>query len=434
MYSAAWANACDWDPTTSQLVTSRDIKPLEILSFFPIHAIGLRAMGNNGQDRLLLDNFHGDFSSSTTYRYDIPPLDNDDDKAHYFNHDMIDGEQIRQALFASVQMERTVYPGWMGHLAQLVETSDEYSNCGILALPGTTPLCALLATESVTKGTPLLQATQSLSKDCADHLYKRYTHEIQELRGHMNMAYPEPVDGMTEMVEEEEEDSESMNVLQAPFYYIDRSYPNLQVWHSDPDILVIDNFLSDDECDRLIQKAEPHLIPCVTKNPRTGAVERDVSRTSTNTNVPQREVPSLVDKMKHLSGCAANQLEILQVLKYSQGQYFQPHTDGFFGPVSACGFVDSARLVTIFVYLNSVSQGGATRFPKLNLDIQPQKGRAVIHFPTTTGFEEDLRTQHEGSPAVDDKWLLATWVWMHPRSEGVIYAEENLDPLDDTII
>jgi hypothetical protein len=34
-----------------------------------------------------------------------------------------------------------------------------------------------------------------------------------------------------------------------------------------------------------------------------------------------------------LASCDANQLEIMQILRYNKGQQFQPHTDGF-----DCGF------------------------------------------------------------------------------------------------
>jgi prolyl 4-hydroxylase len=183
--------------------------------------------------------------------------------------------------------------------------------------------------------------------------------------------------------------------------------------------------LTDEECDRIIDNAGTHLIPCVIKNPTTGAVEQDPSRTSTNANMPQSDVPSIVEKVVALTNCPdATHLESLQVLKYTRGQTFQPHTDGFHGPTTACGFEQSGRLVTVFCYLNNVEEGGGTRFTKLRngLTIAPRKGMAVVHFPTTTGFEQDLRTEHEGTVAMDDKWLLVTWMWKHPRTDPT-YAE-----------
>ena len=153
------------------------------------------------------------------------------------------------------------------------------------------------------------------------------------------------------------------------------------------------------------------MRPCLGKNPRTGAVEIDPDRTSTAANIPRSEVPTISAKLAALARCDVRQLETFQVLRYTRGQFFKAHTDGFSGPASASGFADSGRLVTLFVYLNEVQSGGETVFPQLGpLSVRPEKGAAVVHFPETLGFEQDTRTEHEGAAAVDDKWLLATWV------------------------
>jgi prolyl 4-hydroxylase len=327
-------------------------------------------------------------------------------------------------------------------------------------VPIAAPLCALIATQQLQPGTPLLDEAETtirllLLEEQEQFFMENYGQEIQELQQYMDMAYPKQLQHEQTVKEESppkknkatekskktakrtNEKSAALLPFTHPFYDFPRGRRDddnpyqLQVLRTDPDIFVVPNFLSDSECDRLIQKARPHLVPCVTKNPRTGAVEEDSSRTSRNANVPQLEVPSIVDKLTELTNCTKEQLEILQVLHYASGQYFEPHTDGFSGPISACGFEESARLVTIFCYLNAVEKGGATRFGDLDLEIAPRKGMAVIHFPTTLGFEEDARTEHEGMVAVHDKWLLATWVWMHPRDQNSIFAEKWLDPLDD---
>ena len=91
------------------------------------------------------------------------------------------------------------------------------------------------------------------------------------------------------------------------------------------------------------------------------------------------------------------------------------------------------RLVTVFVYLNEVERGGETRFTELGIELRPQKGTAVLHFPTTLGYEEDRRTEHEGVLAIDEKWLLVTWVWKAFRTDSV-YAEANFPLLNDDVI
>ena len=71
----------------------------------------------------------------------------------------------------------------------------------------------------------------------------------------------------------------------------------------------------------------------------------------------------MMSKLVDLVGCDADRFEILQVLRYEMGQEFRPHTDGYAGPTTSSGFVDSNRLVTVFCYLNDVERGGTTYFP-----------------------------------------------------------------------
>ena len=122
-----------------------------------------------------------------------------------------------------------------------------------------------------------------------------------------------------------------------------------------------------------------------------------------------------------------------QVLKYGKGQEFKPHTDGFEGPVTACGFFQSGRIATLFCYLNDVEEGGKTVFNKLGIDVTPTQGSAVVHFPMSLDLEEDQRTEHQGSVAIDDKWLLTTWIWKDERLDER-YAEDNLQMLSTDII
>jgi prolyl 4-hydroxylase len=264
-----------------------------------------------------------------------------------------------------------------------------------------------------------------------------YRGDIAELEQYLRMAMPQPVDEQEKAMSGT---SKEQHASPTSYHEINPNYPGVKTLHKDPNVLEIDNFLTHDECDRLITKAQPHLIPCVTKNPATGAVEVDPDRTSTNANVPQVEIPTIVSKLMDLTNIHdPSRLEIFQVLHYTNGQEFKEHTDGFSGPTTACGYKDSGRLVTIFCYLNDVEKGGETRFTQLQgdnstpLDVMPAKGKAVIHFPATNGLDQDPRTEHQGMKAVDDKWLLVTWVWLHSRSDD-LYSEKHLPSLSADIV
>jgi hypothetical protein len=233
---------------------------------------------------------------------------------------------------------------------------------------------------------------------------ERYYNESLELRSYLNLAYSnDPQENVNADMDHDKNSA---------FHSLQREYPGLEVLHSSPDVLMVESFLTDEECSRIIAKAKPHLVPCLVKNAESGKVGVDPNRTSFNINVPKDEVPTIVSKLTALTNCDERKLEILQVLQYTEGQHFTPHTNGFSSPISAAGFQHSGHLVKIFVYLNDVPEGGQTRLTELGLDIVPRKGIAVLHFPTSLGLKQDHRTKKcEGVAAVDKKWLLVTCVW-----------------------
>jgi prolyl 4-hydroxylase len=464
LYSAEWASTCEYHPNDQSLVTSRDVRKFEILSLCAIHAVGLEETAEKNKDWIVFDApKDGDyFFPSKTKKVslytkgfqkerDTKSLAPKQSPFRYYmtlERSRSPSELKDQLMFCDLNPTRPVQSGWMGHLAKkhsnTTDANSKDNNEGVncFVIPISMPLCALVSNQDIPEGTPLVEVPTGdvpEKTDVTKAILQRYRHEIAELQQYMNMAYPK---AESREVSSEAEDSggedntlgSSTDRLRSShprsYYDFPRGDPKLQVLHDNPDIFSIPNFLTESECDRLIQKAQPHLIPCVTKNPKTGAVEQDPSRTSRNTNVPQAEVPTIVEKLAQLTNCQPEHLEVLQVLNYAPGQYFKPHTDGFTGLISACGFENSARLVTIFVYLNDVNEGGETRFSRLGLYVKPQKGMAVVHFPTSLNFEEDGRTEHQGMPAIDEKWLLVTWVWMHKRDSHSVYAEQYLDPLD----
>lgn len=467
LYSTEWASACEYHEIDQKLCTAREVRQYEILSLCGIHAVGLQQSSEMSEDWIVFDGpKDGDFfcpsttaktsSSSKGFqkRLEAKPLGPKKSAFRYYTtlESSRSPSEKDQSMFCDLNPTRPVHSGWMGHLARKASQgsesysakTDEGGNCFVI--PISAPLCALVSSKDIPKDTPLLEMQPNdfpAAPDVAKAIMHSYRHEIAELQQYMNMAYPttESQEAATETGVETDQEHSQGNSLGRPqpsqnryYYDFPRLNPELQVLHENPDIFSVPNFLTESECDQLIRKAEPHLIPCVTKNPKTGAVEQDPSRTSRNTNIPQVEVPTIVEKLAELTRCQPEHLEVLQVLNYAPGQYFKPHTDGFTGLISACGFEKSARLVTIFVYLNDVDEGGQTRFGKLDLDVKPQKGMAVVHFPTSLDFQEDGRTEHQGMPAIDEKWLLVTWVWMHKRDPKSIYAEEYLDPLGAEII
>lgn len=454
LYRPVWADSCaqiaDAATGETSVVATRNVNRGGVLTLFPIHALGLRTLNSSDSSEKSRDKKKGRRAVSDT---EFVVYDRDKDGELFDVGEQkaglrmklnipVNSEQPvasvirnrkRHVLFSMFLPEKQLLPGWLGGR---MKSSAGKSNCVTMPLPGAAPLCAIVATEDVKEGEEIIQALTPLEPSAMGELRgilaKEYKRDISSLGMHIEMACQTTLDQSADPASGSEKTNGQDKEL-GPFHPINLQYPGIRQIHKNPDLYAVENFLTDDECERIIAKCKPHLKPCLVNNEKNGKVEQDPARTSTNANVPQKEIPTVVRKMTELANCNIDQLEILQVLHYADGQQFVPHTDGFSGPFTACGFEQSTRLVTIFCYLNDVSQGGSTYFPELDLDIRPERGTAVVHFPVDTSMREDTRTLHQGSPAVDDKWLLTAWVWERARSDEM-YAESRLPSLSEDII
>jgi prolyl 4-hydroxylase len=59
-------------------------------------------------------------------------------------------------------------------------------------------------------------------------------------------------------------------------------------------------------------------------------------------------------------------------------------------------------MLTLFLYLNDVEEGGETNFPKVDVTVQPKKGSALL-WPSVLDEDpekKDFRTDHEALPVL----------------------------------
>lgn len=103
--------------------------------------------------------------------------------------------------------------------------------------------------------------------------------------------------------------------------------------------------------------------------------------------------------------------ESFQVLRYETGQKYITHHDYGSEEVSlACG----PRVLTFFLYLSDVEEGGETNFPLLNIAVTPKKGRALL-WPSVLDSDpeqQDSRTMHEAKPVIRGRKFAAN-SWIH---------------------
>lgn len=186
---------------------------------------------------------------------------------------------------------------------------------------------------------------------------------------------------------------------------------------NEPEVVVFENLLSDDECDQLIELSKPKLKPSTIVENQTG-VEKVISERTSEGMFFQRGENALVSKLeKRLSKLMSMPIangEGIQILHYVKGAEYRPHYD-FFAPENPGSTVHmrqgGQRVATLVMYLNNVESGGETIFPEIDFSVAPRKGGAVFFAYCDESAKLDRLTLHGGAPVESgEKWIATKWV------------------------
>ncbi|WP_027014734.1 2OG-Fe(II) oxygenase [Comamonas composti] len=182
-----------------------------------------------------------------------------------------------------------------------------------------------------------------------------------------------------------------------------------------PRVLVLGNLLSHDECQAIIDAAQPRLARSLTVATQSGGEEVNASRTSQGMFFQRGEnevVRRLEQRIARLLRWPVENGEGLQVLCYGPGAEYKPHHD-YFTPgepgtpsLLARG---GQRVATVVIYLNEPEGGGGTTFPEIGLQVVPRRGNAV--FFSYERPDPATRTLHGGAPVqAGEKWIATKWL------------------------
>ncbi|WP_454765012.1 2OG-Fe(II) oxygenase [Cupriavidus campinensis] len=193
-----------------------------------------------------------------------------------------------------------------------------------------------------------------------------------------------------------------------------------------PRVLLLQNLLSDAECDAMVALSRDRMQRSSVVNPATGEENQIDARTSTGAMFQVGEQPLLETieaRIAAVTGIPATHGEGLQILNYKPGAEYQPHFD-YFNPKNPGEArqmqVGGQRVATMVIYLNSTPAGGATGFPRIGLEVAPVKGNAVFFRYQLPDGTMDDRTLHAGMPVeAGEKWIATKWLRERPyRVEG----------------
>jgi len=185
-----------------------------------------------------------------------------------------------------------------------------------------------------------------------------------------------------------------------------------------PKVYVCEHFLSDKECEHLIEMARPALNRSTVVNPNGPESVLDDRRTSSGmffSATPDDDVLKTIQKrVAEVTKIPEKNGEAIQLLHYGVGGEYQPHFD-YFDPETLGGLVHfnrgGQRVATFMIYLHTTEAGGETIFPKADLRINAEKGKAVLFYNVNDENEPDPMSFHGGSPvAQGEKWLITRWL------------------------
>jgi prolyl 4-hydroxylase len=183
----------------------------------------------------------------------------------------------------------------------------------------------------------------------------------------------------------------------------------------EPRIVLFGDFLSKQECDRLVEAARPRMQRSMTADPRTGETMVDTVRTSRGMFFHRDETPlvrMIEARIAKLLQWPVSHGEHLQVLHYRPGDRYEPHYDYFdptqpgAAPLLARG---GQRLATFLMYLREPERGGDTTFPDLGLSFAPKRGSAL--FFSYAVPDPSSKSLHGGAPVqAGEKWVATKWL------------------------
>lgn len=175
----------------------------------------------------------------------------------------------------------------------------------------------------------------------------------------------------------------------------------------EPLVVVLENVLSDEECNELIKLSTDKM-----KRSKIGTTrEENELRTSSSMFIEESEnelVERVETRISTIMNIPIAHGEGLQILRYTPGQQYKAHHDFF---SSTHKVVNNNRISTLVMYLNDVEEGGETFFPQLNFSVSPKKGMAVYfeYFYNDQTLNE--LTLHGGAPVITgEKWVATQWM------------------------
>ena len=186
-------------------------------------------------------------------------------------------------------------------------------------------------------------------------------------------------------------------------------------------LAVLNNVLSPEECQALIELARPRLKPSTLVDPMSGKDVVSGMRASVGMffRPLENELVARIDRrLAELTDLPLAHGEGLQILHYPEGAGSAPHFD-YLQPSHEANIASIARsgqrISTLVTYLNDVPAGGETVFPEIGWAVSPQQGHAVYFESCDADGELKPASVHASQAVLQgEKWVATKWTRTRP--------------------
>lgn len=221
----------------------------------------------------------------------------------------------------------------------------------------------------------------------------------------------------------------------------------------EPRAFLLHNFLNEEECNHLIELSDPSLEKSTVVDNETGGSIASNVRTSKGMFLRRHhdEVVTRIERRLALvTMLPEDNGEQLQILKYEDGEKYDPHTDYFHDKFNTDPHHGGQRVATVLMYLTTPEDGGETVFPYADekvsgpewsdcalkgLAVKAVRGNALLFYSLKPDGTEDPKSTHGSCPTLKGVKYSATR-WLHVSafahaSGGSDEEDENCDDEND---
>eukprot|EP00798_Chlamydomonas_sp_ICE-L_P012778 gene12778-16035_t len=189
-----------------------------------------------------------------------------------------------------------------------------------------------------------------------------------------------------------------------------------------PRAFLLKGFLSEEECDHIIETAKPNLGEPSSEGKHTGSM-------ALITTKHDEIIAKIENRVAQICMIPEENQEKMHVMHWSKGQEYKPHTDFFMEDGQTIAKNNAQRAATLLMYLTASEEGsgGETIFTKSeakptsgswsecaknHFALRPQRGDAVLLYALKPTGDRDNDSEHASCPVLSgEKWIAAKYIY-----------------------